>query len=84
MTRLLPAIAAAAALAFAAPAWAQTYMPMAQPGPSYYSVMGDDGSSSDYPVHMPSDVSGDYLNRQVLGVNRALAPMAPSYMYMPR
>jgi hypothetical protein len=39
--------------------------------PSYISAlppwMQDDGSSSDYPVHNPGDVSGDWLNSQYQG-----------------
>jgi hypothetical protein len=55
-------IAAAALIpAAAVSASAQPY----GPGATVYAAppwMQDDGSSSDYPTHMPSDFSGDALN----------------------
>ena len=71
MKTLLAAAAAIALLAGAGPVSAQMVpptnpAPMQQP--SYVSGtpswMQDDGSSSDHPVHMPGDVSGQALNSQ--------------------
>jgi hypothetical protein len=31
------------------------------------SWMMDDGSSSDHPIHMPGDISGERLNREYSG-----------------
>jgi hypothetical protein len=62
MRSLFVLIAAAALLSAAAvSASAQGYAS----GPPVYAPppwMQDDGSSSDYPTHMPSDISGDALN----------------------
>jgi len=75
--KTLLAGAAIALLAAAAPALAQNYAyPPPNPGPLQqppsYDTTGaswtqDDGSSSDYPVPMPGDVSGDRLNAQYQG-----------------
>jgi hypothetical protein len=68
----IAALAGTALLAIAAPVQAQPY-PMGttstQPqAPIYQTVapnwMQDDGSSSDHPVHMPGDISGERLNSQ--------------------
>lgn len=62
MKPLFALVAAAALLSAAAgAASAQGYAS----GPQTYAAppwMQDDGSSSDYPTHMPSDFSGDALN----------------------
>ncbi|HEY1795605.1 MAG TPA: hypothetical protein VGG57_05745 [Stellaceae bacterium] len=62
MRSLTVVIAAAALLSAAAvSASARVYVS----GPPVYAAppwMQDDGSSSDYPTHMPSDFSGDALN----------------------
>jgi hypothetical protein len=72
MKSLFAAVAATALLALAGPVQAQMIQPM-QPGPmqpqpgyvpSGAAWMQNDGSSSDYPIPMPGDVSGDRLNAQ--------------------
>ena len=64
--RTLSTIIAAAALVSAAAvsASAQGYAPNATvyAPPPPWDVIQDDGSSSDYPTHMPGDYSGDALN----------------------
>ena len=70
MRHLTTLIAAAALAVGAAPVSAQTYAPLApvQINPNAVAAtMMDDGSSSDYPVHMPGDQSGDALNAQYQG-----------------
>lgn len=79
MKTLFAAAAAIALAAGAGTASAQMYQPLdpamnpgaMQPMPyqqtSLPSWMQDDGSSSDYPVHNPGDVSGDRLNAQYQG-----------------
>ena len=78
MKSLFAALAGTALLTLAGPVQAQMiYAPVetAPPPPApyypapYYQVAApawqmDDGSSSDFPVHMPGDVSGDQLNAQ--------------------
>lgn len=65
MKTLLAATAAIALLVGAgAAASAQTYRTMTMGAPSW---MMDDGSSSDYPIHNPGDISGDRLNAQYSG-----------------
>jgi hypothetical protein len=72
MKRFLALLAGTTALAFAGAASAQVMIqpiqpmppaPMQQPlytsGPSW---MQDDGSSSDYPIHLKGDRSGDEMN----------------------
>jgi len=51
------------------PAMTQPIQPMSSTTPisGTPSWMQDDGSSSDYPVHMPGDQSGDALNAQYQG-----------------
>ena len=53
----------------------------------YYSAlwpeMMDNGPSSDFPTHTPSDFVADHLNRQVLDFN-AQPPMMPMPGPMPR
>ena len=61
MRTLLASAAAIALIAAAAPVSAQTYQTMS---PTW---MMDDGSSSDFPIHNPGDISGDRLNAQYLG-----------------
>jgi opacity protein-like surface antigen len=65
MRSLSIAVAAAALVSAAAvSAQAQGYQAQGYP-PVVYAAppwMQDDGSSSDYPTHMPSDFSGDALN----------------------
>jgi hypothetical protein len=62
--RLITSVIAAAALSSAAAvsASAQGYPPASPPVYAAPPWMQDDGSSSDYPTHMPSDYSGDALN----------------------
>ena len=65
MKTLLAATAAIALLAGASAASAQSYeTPTIMGTPSW---MMDDGSSSDFPIHNPGDISGDRLNAQYLG-----------------
>lgn len=65
MKTLLAATAAIALLAGASAASAQPYETTTTMGtPSW---MMDDGSSSDYPIHNPGDISGDRLNAQYRG-----------------
>ncbi len=79
MKHLAPALAAAL-LAFTLPASAQVY-PRTAPQPMYYSglwpEMMDDGSSSDFPTHTPSDFVADQLNRQMLDYNAGLRLTPP-------
>ncbi|HEV2187969.1 MAG TPA: hypothetical protein VGR70_12220 [Stellaceae bacterium] len=76
MKSLFAALAGTALLALAAPVSAQPF-PMGQPAPmdtmppqmpvyptAAPSWAVDDGSSSDFPIPMPGDVSGDQLNAQ--------------------
>lgn len=65
MKTLLAATAAVALLAGAGAASAQTIRTTTMMGtPSW---MMDDGSSSDFPIHNPGDISGDRLNAQYSG-----------------
>jgi hypothetical protein len=66
MKALLATTAIAAVLAFAGGASAQMYQTTTTISgtPSW---MMDDGSSSDYPIHNPGDISGDRLNSQYQG-----------------
>lgn len=65
---LLSAAAVVAVIGFAGAASAQSSPAFAQVNQLESSAMPpwmqDDGSSSDHPIHMPSDVSGDALNNQ--------------------
>jgi len=61
MKTLLATAAAIALIAAAMPASAQTYRTTVMPW------MMDDGSSSDFPIHNPGDISGDRLNAHYLG-----------------
>jgi hypothetical protein len=89
MKPFIAAVAGIALLALAAPVSAQTYpagtvpsqpqllQPAAAP-----SWMQDDGSSSDHPIHMPGDISGDQLNSQYrngIGVPPPSGLPAPYY-----
>ena len=78
MKTLLGTAAVAAALAFAAPVSAQMYAQPMGPAPMQQTMpyqatsgaptwMMDDGSSSDYPIHNPGDISGQQLNSQYQG-----------------
>lgn len=78
MKSLFAAAATVALLGGAGPVLAQFYQPidpapLPQPAflpgtlPGAPSWMRDDGSSSDYPIHNPGDVSGDWLNAQYQG-----------------
>ena len=64
--KILLAAAAIALLAGALPASAQMYRTttMMSGTPPW---MMDDGSSSDYPIHNPGDISGERLNSQYSG-----------------
>jgi len=68
MKPVVSALAGAALLALAAPAFAQpapSYAPVNQLLPAALpSWMQDDGSSSDHPTPMPGDRSGNRLNAQ--------------------
>ncbi|HWD59786.1 MAG TPA: hypothetical protein VG308_15975 [Stellaceae bacterium] len=66
MKTVLAATAAIALIAAAAaPASAQMYRTTTTMGaPSW---MTDDGSSSDFPIHNPGDISGERLNAQYGG-----------------
>jgi len=74
MKWLFAALAGTALLALAGPVQAQmTYAPVGTvlpppPAPYYQTAVPtwqmDDGSSSDFPVPMPGDISGDQLNAQ--------------------
>jgi hypothetical protein len=72
MKYLAAAFAAVAFLWVAAPSFAQTYYATTA-GPTYqtglWPEMMDDGSSSDFPTHTPSDFTADRLNSQVLQFN---------------
>jgi hypothetical protein len=73
----ISAAAIAAIIGFAGAASAQSSPVFAQ-GNQLQSAatppwMQDDGSSSDHPIHMPGDVSGDALNSQY----RDAIPAAP-------
>ena len=50
--------------------------PGSRPG-MYREMMMDDGSSSDFPTHGPTDWSAEQLNRQVLMNNGGSATMMP-------
>jgi hypothetical protein len=80
MKYISTAFAAAAFLSLAAPAWAQMSYTTA-PRPMYYGgswpEMMDDGSSSDFPTHTPSDFVADRLNSQVLQFNAGQRPTPP-------
>ena len=73
MKALVSAAALAASLGLAGAAWAQPAPiygpngPVPAPMMTAPSTMQDDGSSSDYPVPMPGDKSGDALNSQYQG-----------------
>ncbi|HWB49997.1 MAG TPA: hypothetical protein VG651_12875 [Stellaceae bacterium] len=68
MKTLLVGVAAIALIAAAAPVSAQMYQTTAPPAMSMNPTwMTDDGSSSDYPVHNPGDISGERLNRNYSG-----------------
>jgi hypothetical protein len=71
MKSLFAALAGTTLLALAGPVQAQIYAPVetAPPPPTpYYQTafpsQMDDGSSSDHPIPMPGDISGDRLNSQ--------------------
>jgi hypothetical protein len=66
MKTLLATVAAVALIAAAGSASAQTVRTMT-PITGMYPWMMDDGSSSDFPIHNPGDISGDALNAQYLG-----------------
>jgi len=68
MKPLFATLAGTALLALATPVSAQT-LPGSDSSNQLSSVdlspwMHDDGSSSDHPIHMPGDVSGERLNSQ--------------------
>ena len=73
MKALISAAALAASLGLAGAAWAQPTPiygpngPVPAPMMMAPSTMQDDGSSSDYPVPMPGDRSGNALNSQYQG-----------------
>jgi hypothetical protein len=69
MKTLLASAAAIALIAAAGPVSVQVYQ--YQTAPQTMSMtpswMMDDGSSSDYPIHNPGDISGERLNRDYSG-----------------
>ena len=68
MKTLLAATAAVALIAAAAgPVSAQMYQTVPQTMSMSPTWMMDDGSSSDYPIHNPGDISGERLNREYSG-----------------
>lgn len=83
MKYFAPAFAAAALVGLVAAATAQNYAPMgpqmmAPPAPYLPRYMMDDGSSSDFPTHTPSDFVADHLNQQIHEMNEGSGPMAPA------
>lgn len=68
MKSFFTALAGTALLALATPVSAQPRPPSGQASQLVAAAMPpwtqDDGSSSDYPLHMPGDVSGERLNTQ--------------------
>lgn len=66
MKTLLAATAAIALLVGVGAASAQSY-PMTTTTMGAPTWMTDDGSSSDYPIHNPGDISGERLNTQYGG-----------------
>lgn len=71
MKLLTAALAGTALLALAAPVSAQAAPPSGQASQLVAAAMPpwmqDDGSSSNYPIPMPGDISGDRLNAQYRG-----------------
>lgn len=67
MKTLLATAAAIALIAAAAPVSAQMYQTASQPLSMTPGWMMDDGSSSDYPIHNPGDISGERLNQEYSG-----------------
>ena len=88
------ATTACAVLLAAGPAAAQLmYTPVPpppMPPPSVYPAPApplwtyDDGSTSDYPTHTPSDFVADQLNRQELIASGAAGYPPPAYWPPPR
>ena len=75
--------AAIVLIAAAGPVSAQMYQ-MYQTAPQTMYVtpswMMDDGSSSDHPIHMPGDISGERLNREYSnGIYTAPGTGLPAY-----
>jgi hypothetical protein len=82
MTQIVIGVSALAMAAFAVPALAQVYVPSPLANAYYGQItpeMIDNGSSSDFPTHTPSDFVADRLNREVLMNNNTIviypAPM---------
>ena len=67
MKTLLASAAAIALLAAAGPVSAQMYQTAPRTMSMSPTWMTDDGSSSDYPIHNPGDISGERLNRDYSG-----------------
>jgi hypothetical protein len=70
MKTLLASAAAITLIAAAGPVSAQMYYQYQTAPQTVYmtpSWMMDDGSSSDHPIHMPGDISGERLNREYSG-----------------
>ena len=71
MKMFFGALAAAALLGLAAPVSAQPMPPSGSGSQLVRAAMPpwtqDDGSSSDYPIPMPTDISGEALNSQYRG-----------------
>lgn len=84
MKKLIIGAAIAGAMVIAAPVSAQTYGPMVGPpfapqAPIYprpfTPEMMDNGSSSDFPTHTPSDFVADQLNRHELTSGGTIIPI---------
>ena len=82
MKTLLVTAAAIALITTAGPVSAQMYQTAPQTMTMTPSWMMDDGSSSDYPIHMPGDISGERLNREYSGgIYTAPGMGLPAYPY---
>ncbi len=80
MKTLLAVAAAIGLIAAAGPVSAQMYPATPSAVSMLPSWMADDGSSSDYPIHNPGDISGDRLNAEYSGGIYTLPGMGfPAY-----
>jgi hypothetical protein len=82
MKMLLATAAVIALITAAGPISAQMYKTAPQTMYMAPSWMTDDGSSSDHPIHMPGDISGERLNREYSGgIYTAPGTGLPAYPY---
>jgi len=75
MKQIVIGVSALAMAAFAVPALAQVYVPSPSVNVYYGQItpeMMDNGSSSDFPTHTPSDFVANQLNREVLMNNNTI------------